>query len=198
MATSRSSILKQHRSAADDKLLQRRYSEKKDQMNAAVQYCIENNCKGYAAINSGKFPLIRDPRTINRRLLSTPVTQRITTGDEKKHLRLLTSNEEECLVKYMINKNRACQGLSRGEVEKLIIDMIKIRDGMNQSRGGRKFIKLSHNARKVIEKNKVGRGFWRRFIAAHPEVFPKRPGTVSINRALNCTRDMATTYLGKN
>ena len=29
----------------------------------------------------------------------------------------------------------------------------------------------------------------------HPDIRMKRPGNVSINRALNCTRDMAEKYL---
>ena len=54
--------VKNHRSAADDKLLQRGYGEKKKKNEAAVQYCIDNNCMGYAALSTGRFDSIKDGR----------------------------------------------------------------------------------------------------------------------------------------
>ena len=45
----------------------------------------KNNCRGYAAINSGLFPLIKDRRTINNRLDET-----VATGNEKHYCRILT------------------------------------------------------------------------------------------------------------
>ena len=62
---------------------------------------------------------------INRRLISTAENKRITTGNEKEHLRLLTIHEEECLVQHIKNKNRSCQGMTKNEIEKLSIDMLK-------------------------------------------------------------------------
>ena len=66
---------------------------------------------------------------------------------------------------------------------------------MNKSRTGRKYIKLSKNANRAIQRSRVGRGFWRRFHASYPDIVRKRQGTVSVNRALYCTRDMAANYL---
>lgn len=182
-------FVKRHRSAADDVILERRTSEKRGQYTAAVRYCIDNNCKGYAALKTGQFGLIKDPRTINRRLEKT-----IVTGEEKGHLKILTSNEEECLVRYLVNRNRACRGLSRAETEKLILDMLKVKDHINKT-SRKDFVKLTDNAKKALIKNRIGRGFWRRFDIAHPDVKRKKPGNVSINRALSCTRDMAAIHL---
>ena len=39
-------------------------TEFRKQLDAAVRYCKANNCLGYKAVSSGKFPMARDPRTI--------------------------------------------------------------------------------------------------------------------------------------
>ena len=66
---------------------------------------------------------------------------------------------------------------------------------MNKQRTGRKYEKLTDNALKVLARNRAGRGFWRRFHVANPCLVRKRQGTVSVNRALNCTRTMAEIHL---
>ena len=187
--------LKHHRSAADDKIFQRQEQMRQEQLKAAVQYCNDKGCKGYAAIKTGLFPMIMDARTINRRLSCTPLNKRIVPGSEKQHLRLLTTQEEEMLVQHMKNRNRACMGMTKKEVEDMILDMLKMRKHINSMSTGRKFIKLSENAHSALAKKRVGRGFWRRFYVKYPDVMHKHPGTVSINCALNCTREMAETYL---
>ena len=57
---SKSTILKHHRSAADDKILRRKEAERKEQLLAAVQYCTENECKGYAAVRR-RIPIDKGP-----------------------------------------------------------------------------------------------------------------------------------------
>ena len=39
-------------------------TEFRKQLDAAVRYCKANNCLSYKAVSSGKFPMVRDPRTI--------------------------------------------------------------------------------------------------------------------------------------
>ena len=39
---------------------------KSKQLEEAVEWCRINNKRGWATINSGKFPLIKDLRTINK------------------------------------------------------------------------------------------------------------------------------------
>ena len=80
---------------ADDKVLHRIKVEKEKQLVAATEYCKKVNCKGYAALKTGEFPLIRDHRTINRRLLDKNDKNHLATGDGRKHLRLITNHEEE-------------------------------------------------------------------------------------------------------
>ena len=59
---------------------------------------------------------------------------------------------------------------------------------MNKSSTGRKYIKLSKNVNCALQRSRVGPGFWWRFHASYPD-------TVSVNRVLNCTCDMAANYL---
>ena len=40
--------------------------EKCKPMKGATEYCITNNCKGFAAFSTSPFTLIKDPHTINR------------------------------------------------------------------------------------------------------------------------------------
>ena len=71
------------------------------QLTAAVQYCKDNDCSGYAALSSGKFPLIKDPRTINKRLDAD-----IEEAKMYEDRQVLTVEQEKALVQYVINKNR--------------------------------------------------------------------------------------------
>ena len=53
--------IKHHVSLSHDRLLHNIQNDKQEQLRKAVQYCLENNCKGYKAIQSGQFPLVKDP-----------------------------------------------------------------------------------------------------------------------------------------
>ena len=75
--------------------------KKKQQLEEAVEWCRVNNKRVWAAINSGNFPLIKDLRTINKRLDGT-----IQTGKEKEYCSIFTNDEEESLVRHVKNKNR--------------------------------------------------------------------------------------------
>ena len=47
----------------------RNYTDAKNrQIDKAVIYCIDNNVRGYKALKTGLFPLLKDRETINRRL----------------------------------------------------------------------------------------------------------------------------------
>ena len=97
------------------KLKQKRMNIKKQDLELVVEYCIRNNCRGYAAISAGVCPTIKDQRTINKRL-----DGKIITGSEKEYCSILTVDEEELVVKYIKSKNRALQPVSRNELNKLI------------------------------------------------------------------------------
>jgi hypothetical protein len=84
---------------------------KEGELNRAVDYCKENNCRGYKAISNGIFPNIKDARTINVRLHG-----KVITGKEKEYCSILTDTEEEMLIKYIIGKSRAYQPQNRSEL----------------------------------------------------------------------------------
>ena len=74
---------------------QKKIDERERQLEIAVQYCREHNCRGYAAISAGVCPLVKDKRTINGRLDGT-----IIAGKEKEYCKILTEDEEDLLVIY--------------------------------------------------------------------------------------------------
>ena len=74
---------------------------KSKQLEEAVEWCRINNKHSWAAIKSGKFPLIKDLRKINKRIDGV-----IITGNEKENCSIITKDEEESLACYIRNKNR--------------------------------------------------------------------------------------------
>ena len=72
---------------------------KTKEIEAAVKYC-RDNCKGYKAITDLSLQYIKDPRTINSHLAGE-----VLTRNEKKSQRILTVEEENSLVKYLVNRN---------------------------------------------------------------------------------------------
>nr|XP_047137316.1 uncharacterized protein LOC124813827 [Hydra vulgaris] len=134
------------------------------------------------------FSLIKDRETINRRL-----DGKVVNGQERSYC---TENEETCIVRFIKNKNRSLQAINKQEVTKLILNVVRIRHHTNtKMKGGRKFHKLSINARAALEKRKLSRSFWLCFNAKHSSLTLKRQGRVSINRALNCSKEMASNHL---
>lgn len=93
-----------HLSVAHEKIEARQSKVRTEELKSAVKYCKDNNCRGYAAIATGLFPLVKDPKTINSRL-DVPQNE-IIFSQGNAHLRVLTFDEENKLVKYLKNKNR--------------------------------------------------------------------------------------------
>ena len=56
------------KSKTRSKVMQKVNEQRDDELTCAVQWCRENNCRGWAAIKSCLFQLIKDPRTINKYL----------------------------------------------------------------------------------------------------------------------------------
>ena len=92
-----------HLSTAHDKIQHNHSKAVSEDLEKAVDYCKTNNCRGYAALATGYFQHIKDPRTINKRLDSSINT---IMGLGKPHLRVLTFEEESSFVDYLLNKNR--------------------------------------------------------------------------------------------
>ena len=95
---------------------------------------------------TGKFPLIKNRGTIDRRLDGK------CKNNKKEHLQVLTLDEERSIIEFIKNKNRCHQGISRKQVTSLIVDVLRIRDHCSSKvGGGRRYVKLNKNARKVLE-----------------------------------------------
>ena len=164
--------------------------KKKAQLNAAVKWCKENNSRGHAALKTGLFSLIKSRSTIDNRL-----DGKIITGCEKQYCSILT-NEEESVVRFVKNKNHCRQGINKKELTNLILDIVKIRDYANKKfKGGRRYSSLSVNAKRALQSGKLSRSFWKRWDTKYDNLRLKRQGIVSLNRAMNCTCDMASSHL---
>ena len=165
--------------------------EKKKEIIAAVAYCRENNCKGYKAISALNLQYCKDARTINAHL-----ERDFEAGKERQ---ILTDQEERCLVRFLINKNRACQGLNASQVSVVVLNILRVRNENNRRfrhGGWEKKTPLSESAKQALLKSKkVSRSFFRRLRAVHREVKPKHRHKVSVKRGLRCTEDMAIDYL---
>ena len=91
--------------------VKRKSIEKKEiQIESAVSWCREHGKRGYAALATGKFPLIKNRGTIDRRLDGK------CKNNKKEHLRVLTLDEERSIVEFVENKNRCHQGISRSKL----------------------------------------------------------------------------------
>ena len=121
---------------------------------------------------------------------------KVKTGAEKEYCSILTSEEEGDIVRHIMNNNHCLQGLNRKQISELIIKTLTVRKRLCQKENWRRVRKLSKNTKSVLATNKLGKSFWTRFDAKYSKCIPKkRQGNVSINRALNCTRNMAESHL---
>ena len=102
--------------------------------------------------------------------------------------------EKTSLLKYLLNRNRYRQAVSEKETEGLVLNTLRTCQAVNK-KGRRKFIALSANAKNCLQKKKVGRSFFRRLRANHPQLTTKYKNRVYINRGLRCTREMAIEHL---
>ena len=175
---------------AEAKVARKRTSEKEEQLISAVRWCHEHDVRGYSAIKSGLFPLVKNRRTIDKRL-----DGKVITGSEKVYCSILTPDKEESVVTYIKNKNRSYQGVNKADLTKVILNVLKVRQHANRKSGGRSYQKLSENACNALRSGKLSRSFWRRWNAKHSDIALKRQGNVSIKRALNCTKEMAIEHI---
>ena len=173
------------------KIQQKVAANREQQMIAAVEYCKKHQCRGYTAIRNNICPLIKDPRTINARLDHQKKVSRQSRSDSK----ILTEEEEQQLVRFMRNKNKAAQGISRKEVTKFIYDFLVIRSKVNKENRDRRYVPLSKPARTFMLTKTLSRSFWRRLEAKHPVLTRKRQGNASVCRAAACSRETAIEHI---
>ena len=164
--------------------------ETSKQLTAAVQYCKDNNCKGYKALATKQFPLIKSPLTVNHHLAG-----KVSEG--RADIATISAAEEKLLADFMINKARAFQPLSRKDANQFIWTMLQVRNTINQKNKGRRRVEpLSRAGYKVMQTKKAGRKFWQRFDTKYrSQLKKKRRGVTSIKRATSCTEVMAIEHI---
>ena len=80
-------------------IIQRKHLNNQEaQFEEAVQWCKTNGKKGYSALKTRMFPLIKDCGTIDRRLKGKKL------NGKKEHIRILTVEEEKSIVEFAKNK----------------------------------------------------------------------------------------------
>ena len=173
-----------------EKVSAKKMKAREDEIKRAVQYCQDNNCKGYKALKNLDLQFVKDARTINQHLFG-----KVTTGLEKQHLKILTEKEEASLVKYLINRNRACQGLNDKQVEGVVLNILRVRKNIYRKGGRNRGIPLSQNAKRALESKHLGKSFFRRFNTKYPQLKRKKQQKVSAKRGLRCTRQTAIEYI---
>ena len=134
------------------------------------------------------FPSIKCPKSINRRLDGI-----VVAGEEKRYCSILTSDEEESLVRYIKNRSQCLQGMNATKVEDVVLNILKTRRRINKQ-AGRKFKALSSATKTALQKKKVSRSFFLRLCTTYREL-KMVPKKVDINRDFNVTQSMAVEYL---
>ena len=161
-----------------------------DQESCGILSC--EQLQGLQAIADLNLKLCKDPRIINHH-----ISRKVVPGDD---VRILTDHEEKTLVKYLINRNQACQGLNDQQVAGVVLNILRAWQKRNWEKkkgvgNWYKYIPLSVNAKQALAIKKVLRSFFRRFRVPHPEEKPKSQHKVSLKRGLCCTKEMAIEYL---
>ena len=191
MQTSSKKKATRHLSLQHEKLGAKRKAEKSEEIERAIKYCKEHNCRGYKAISELNLQFVSDARTINKHL-----DGKVVTGNEKAYQRILTVEEEKKLVTYIINRNRACQGLTDTDAEGVVLNLLRVRQQRNARRFSGQRVPLSSSAEKALKTKHIGKSFFRRFNTEHDtEVTRKIQQKVSAKRGLHCTREIAINYI---
>ena len=182
-------LIVKHQSLSHDKVRRKAADLKNQDIAEAVEWCRENGKRGWAAVHSGLFPLVKHFSTIDNRLDGI-----IEHGNERSYSSILTSEEERSLIQHLKNKSRCLQGLNQTEVSDLVIKILKTRKVTNR-KSGRRCVALSDNANNALSRGRVSRSFFSRLRSKYPDLPLKTPKKVDINRGFNVTRTMAENYL---
>ena len=87
-------------------------------MQKCAKMMQKNNKRGHSAVKTRSFPLVKSKRTVNKRL-----DGQVITGQEKIHCSALLPEEEETIVRYVINKNLCYRGISKAQLTTSIRDL---------------------------------------------------------------------------
>ena len=129
-------------------IYQAKVIKRKEELLKAVNYCVENNCRGSKAISSGLFTGLKCYKTIDN-----IIDQKSKDPHHAKEYCSVLSYEEECLlVKFLVNKARAYQPYNRKDITKYIIQLLTLRRDFNKAaKGGGVFVNA--NGRTVLTQN---------------------------------------------
>ena len=79
-----------------------------------------------------------------------------------------------------------------------MLNVMEVRKQAYRNLRGQHITELSPNAQRALQTKKLSKSFWKRWDSKYQKcITKKRQGTVSINRALNCTKEMACNHLNK-
>ena len=99
---------------------------------------------------------------------------------------------------YFNNLFRCLQGLNKSELTGIMLNVLGVRKQACRNLRRRQITKLSPNVQRALQTKKLSKSFWKRWDAKHQKyITKKRQVTVSINRALNCTKEMACNHLNE-
>ena len=174
-------------------IYQAKVKERKEELLKAVEYCLENDCRGTKAISSGLFPGLKCRKTIDNILNGKSKDPH----HAKEYCSVLTFEEECLLVKFLVNKARAYQPYNRKDISKYIVRLLKLRRDFNKAaKGGRKFKALSPAAKWVLESGKLSCKFFERFDQTHKKILTKkRKGAASLKRVAACSEAVAQQHI---
>jgi len=92
-----------HLSAAHDKIQHNHFKAVTEELEKAVDYCKENKCRDMLQCQREIFNLLKIQEPSKNAWILWTIA---LSGDRKTHLRVLTFEEEESFVNYLLNKNR--------------------------------------------------------------------------------------------
>ena len=93
---------------------------------------------------------------------------------------------------YFNNLFRCLQGINKSELTMIMLNVSGVRKQACRNLRERQITKLSPNAQRALQAKMLSNSFWRRWGAKYQSI-----GTVSINRVLNCTKEMACNHLNE-
>jgi hypothetical protein len=130
------------------------------QFAQAIAYCRATPCRGKAALNQNKgaWPDIKWA-AINRRL-----DEIVNDATYHRGSGILTASERTDLKDCMISAAAAGHGFRPGDRTQAVLDILAWRIQCNRG-GGRKFVKLSTAAKKVVRTGEISSNFWTGFYA---------------------------------
>ena len=110
-------------------IYQEQVIKRKEQLIGAVNYCLENECRGKRAVSSGLFPLAKCSKTIDNILDGKSKHP----DHAKEYCSVLTFEEECLLVKFLVNKGRAYQPYNRKDITKFVLRLLTLRRDINKN-----------------------------------------------------------------